>query len=219
MILFDDIESTDGQKQLDLMEKVAEQLGGKILLTYVDTESEEGQNMAEWAGAGHGGFPEIFIVEPVKDAKEKMYKFSGSAESVTDIVKFYEDWTKGELELYSKSEPIPKKQNRAVFQLVGLNFKKQVLESGKDVLVKFYAPWCGHCKKMAPKYKRLAKRLKNAPNVVIAEIDGTQNDVEGQDIEGFPTVKFFSPTQQEGLDFMGDVNNMDEMVKFLEENV
>jgi len=68
MILLDDIESIDGQKALDVFEKIAkENLEGKILTTFVDVESEDGRSLADWAGAGHGGYPEMFIVDAPKD--------------------------------------------------------------------------------------------------------------------------------------------------------
>ena len=44
-------------------------------------------------------------------------------------------------------------------------------------MVKFYAPWCGHCKSMAPDYKKLAEALKDNKNIVIAKLDSTMNDV------------------------------------------
>lgn len=52
-----------------------------------------------------------------------------------------------------------------VKQLGAGNFKKEVLESGKDVLVAFKAPWCGHCKTMTKPYENVAQAFKSESNV------------------------------------------------------
>ncbi|KAJ1733100.1 hypothetical protein LPJ72_003049 [Coemansia sp. Benny D160-2] len=80
-----------------------------------------------------------------------------------------------------------------VVDLTAKNFKK-IVDGSKDVLVKFYAPWCGHCKSMADDYKELAKGYEHADEVVIAEVDGDKHRDLGNKfgIKGFPTLKFFA---------------------------
>ena len=55
-------------------------------------------------------------------------------------------------------------------------------------LVEFYAPWCGHCKSLAPEYEKAAKALKGIAN--IAAVDATKEQVDVQ-IQGYPTLKFY----------------------------
>ena len=67
------------------------------------------------------------------------------------------------------------------------------------VLVEFYAPWCGHCKQLAPKYEALAKVFEGEVDVVIANVDVTAAEELGQryDISGFPTIKYFGTSTAE----------------------
>lgn len=39
------------------------------------------------------------------------------------------------------------------------NFESLVNDDSKDVLIEFYAPWCGHCKSLEPKYKELGEKV------------------------------------------------------------
>lgn len=52
----------------------------------------------------------------------------------------------GRVKAYIKSQPVPKDDKGPVRTVVGANFDKVVKDVSKDVLIEFYAPWCGHCK-------------------------------------------------------------------------
>ena len=47
--------------------------------------------------------------------------------------------------------------------MVAENFDDIVNEEDKDVLIEFYAPWCGHCKNLEPKYKELGEKVSLNP--------------------------------------------------------
>lgn len=73
------------------------------------------------------------------------------------------------------------------------NFKVY-LKKKKHVLVMFYAPWCGHCKRAKPEFNRAAESFKDDPRVGLAAVDCTkhQSVCSAHSVKGFPTIKYFS---------------------------
>jgi len=62
-----------------------------------------------------------------------------------------------------------------------------------DTFIKFYAPWCGHCQKLAPTWDELAKVFEKDEQVKIAKIDCTQHQAPCQEheVKGYPTLHYF----------------------------
>lgn len=66
------------------------------------------------------------------------------------ISKFVDDYAAGKIEPSIKSEAIPVPNDGPVTVVVAHNYKEVVLDESKDVLLEYYAPWCGHCKACVP---------------------------------------------------------------------
>ena len=94
----------------------------------------------------------------------------------------------------------------SVLDLIPDNFDNVVLNSGKPALVEFFAPWCGHCKKLAPVYEDLAANLDFAKDKVsIAKVDADAEKGLGKrfGVQGFPTLKWFDGKSDKPEDYNG----------------
>lgn len=90
-----------------------------------------------------------------------------------------------------------------VIELTTSNFNSRVIESNHLWFVEFYAPWCGHCKNLAPEWKKAATALKDI--VKIGAVDMTEHQSVGApyNIQGFPTIKIFGANKQSPQDYQG----------------
>ncbi|XP_012688715.2 protein disulfide-isomerase A4 [Clupea harengus] len=139
----------------------------------------------------------------------------------SDVLRdFVMAFKKGKLKPIVKSQPIPKNKG-PVKVVVGKTFDDIVMDKKKDVLIEFYAPWCGHCKKLDPDYNALGKKYKNEKNLVIAKMDATANDVphDSYKVEGFPTIYFAPRNKKESpVKFEGGQRDLETLSTFLEEH-
>ncbi|XP_064647427.1 protein disulfide-isomerase A4-like isoform X2 [Lineus longissimus] len=154
------------------------------------------------------------------DEKEKKYPMAPMEDGFdsSEIRAFLKKFKDGELKPMIKSQPVPKKQGN-VKVVVGKSFEDIVNDKTKDALIEFYAPWCGHCKSLAPIYDKMAKELSSEKNLVIAKIDSTANDAPGQyEVSGFPTI-YFAPSNNKDnpIKFEGE-RDADGMKKFMKEH-
>lgn len=87
--------------------------------------------------------------------------------------------------------------------LTEADFDAEVIQSKKHVLVEFYAPWCGHCKSLAPTYEAVGKIFAGEDNVLIAKVDADAHRGLGEryGVKGFPTLKYFAPGSNDPEDY------------------
>ncbi|KAL1405437.1 hypothetical protein Q8F55_009068 [Vanrija albida] len=104
-----------------------------------------------------------------------------------------------------------------VVDLDSKNFDS-IIGKDKGALVEFYAPWCGHCKTLAPIYEKLADAFPSG-KVIIAktDADGVGRDLGSKyGIQGFPTLKWFPAGSLEPEDYNSG-RDLDSLAKFVTE--
>ncbi|XP_044480385.1 protein disulfide-isomerase-like [Mangifera indica] len=134
------------------------------------------------------------------------------------IASWMKEYKGGKIQPYKKSEPIPEENNEPVKVVVAESIQEMVFKSGKNVLLEFYAPWCGHCKKLAPILDEVAVSYKNDADVVIAKFDATANDIPSDtfDVKGFPTV-YLRSASGKVVAYEGD-RTKEDIIQFIEKN-
>jgi protein disulfide-isomerase A1 len=163
-------------------------------------------------------FPAFAIQEVAKNQK---FPFDQEKEITLESIKaFVDDFVAGKIDPSIKSEPVPETQEGPVAVVVAKNYDEIVLDDTKDVLIEFYAPWCGHCKSLAPKYEELGALYAKSEfkdQVVIAKVDATANDVPDE-IQGFPTIKLFPAGAKDKAVTYEGARTIEDLIEFIAKN-
>jgi len=139
--------------------------------------------------------------------------------SKESVINFVDQTLEGKYKSYVKSEPIPASNDEPVKIVVAKSFNDIVNDPSKHVFVKFYAPWCGHCKSLVPLWTELAEKVKDRENIVITKFDATANSVPPEiTIQGYPTLILYTEKHKEGFEYEGE-RTLEELEKFINEKI
>ncbi|XP_029189738.2 protein disulfide-isomerase 2-like [Acropora millepora] len=198
----------------DSFSTVAKDFKGKVLFVLVDSDVEDNSRISEFFGIEAKEIPTVRLINLADDDMTK-YKPKTTELTVENVRNFVQDVLDGKLKAHLLSQEIPDDWDaKPVKVLVGKNFDEVAKDKTKGVFVEFYAPWCGHCKKLAPIWDELGEKFKDRDDVVIAKMDSTANEVESVKIQSFPTLKYFPKDSDEVVDYKGG-RTLEALVKFV----
>lgn len=174
------------KKLVPEFEKVAKLLSGMVNLGAVDADK-----YPEFRKRfSLNGFPNVvlFGAEKTKPVVLPVSSPRTAGELSRFVLKYLTDRINS---AFPQEKPPPPKDE--VIELTDANFDKLVFKSDDIWLVEFYAPWCGHCKNLAPQWAEAARQL--AGKVKLGALDATVHQAKASQfqIQGYPTIKFIPP--------------------------
>jgi len=209
--------TVEGQKDqnVNAIRSIAESTKGKILWVYIDWSKYA--KHAERLGLSGKVVPAVAL-ENLSEGTHYAFDETATVDTA-GIEAWVNKFLNGQLEPTVRSEEIPESNDGPVKVVVAKSFDQIVNDNTKDVLVEFYAPWCGHCKQLAPIFDQVGEALKGVSSVVVAKIDATANDVNPTlGIRGFPTLKLFPANDKKSpIDYEGD-RTKEDLIKFIKDN-
>ncbi|VDL92250.1 unnamed protein product [Schistocephalus solidus] len=173
-----------------ILRDVALEFRGKAHAVIIDIDVENHERIIEFFGISKKDCPTYRVVEledSVRKFKPESVDFNFEA-----IRTFVDGVLTNAIKPYLQSAELPEDWDKEpVKVLVGKNFDEVAKDPSKTVFVMFYAPWCGHCKQLHPIWDQLGEHYKDHPEILIAKVDSTANELEDIKITGFPTLKLF----------------------------
>jgi len=207
-------ESDEFDSQKELATKLAQEYKRKINIVLIDVAIDKNTGFTDFfLGFKKTDFPAMRLVHGMQDkydpesgsfSEEKIKKYIGDRIGAKGV-----GWT--------TSEKVPEDWDKnPVKVLVARNFN-EIVTTYKNVFVEFYAPWCGHCKKLAPIWEELGEMLKDREDIIIGKMDATVNQLDAVRIPGYPSLLLFQGTDATNIPFKGD-RTLEMILMFLEEH-
>ncbi|KAL7989515.1 hypothetical protein Chor_012181 [Crotalus horridus] len=196
------------QGKLDNFKTAAEDFRGKILFIYIDSDHSDNQRILEFFGLKKEECPAIRLIT----LEEEMTKYKPESDELTpeNIRDFCHKFLEGK---------VKKERGLGLMlheSLEDIYFNLEWEACYQDPATIRYAPWCGHCKQLAPIWDKLGETYKDHENIIIAKMDSTVNEVEVVKVHSFPTLKYFpAGPDRTVVDYNGE-RTLEGFKKFLE---
>ncbi|CAM44485.1 protein disulfide isomerase [Leishmania braziliensis MHOM/BR/75/M2904] len=192
------------------LEAVAEKYRSQVLMTYID--GDQYRPVSRQLGIPEGAEFPAFVIDHDRRHHVMPVDIPVTVESITE---FIEKYIKGETKQTLMSDEVPATETvNGLTTVVGQTISKYT-DGKQNVMLLFYAPWCGHCQKLHPDYEKMAENLQSE-NVMIAKMDATTNDFDREkfQVSGFPTI-YFIPAGKPPMMYEGgrSAKEMEEFVR------
>jgi protein disulfide-isomerase A6 len=144
-------------------------------------------------------YPTLILI-----ANGEVFRLPGHVDRTLDNLMTFAN---GEYNTTGRPLPPPRADSKVV-ELKEKNFNRHVRGSEKPWFVKFYAPWCGHCKELVPVWDELADELDGQVNLGKVDVTAHTELAEDFNVTGYPTLKLFADGQVHSYPYQRTVQAM-----------
>ncbi|XP_031473210.1 protein disulfide isomerase-like 2-3 [Nymphaea colorata] len=180
-------------------EKAAKVLKGVATVAALDADAHK--SLAQEYGIK--GFPTIKVFSPGKPPLD--YQGARDVKPITEFaLQQVKLLLKDRLNGKATGGSSEKNEPSASVELNSRNFDEVVLKSKELWMVEFYAPWCGHCKKLAPEWKKASNNLKGKVKLGHVDCDAEKSLMSRYNVQGFPTILVFGADKDSPYPYEGE---------------
>ncbi|KZC09484.1 Protein disulfide-isomerase [Dufourea novaeangliae] len=212
LLIFLSKEAGHFEEYVKQIQEPARKFRGEVLFVTINADESDHERILEYFGMKKSEVPVMRIIKLEKDMSK--YRPENPEISSENILEFVTAFVEGKLKRHLLTQDLPEDWDKnPVKVLVGTNFHEVAFDKKKDVLVEFYAPWCGHCQQLVPTYEALGEKFKDSEDIVIAKMDATANELEDVNVMTYPTIILYKKETNEAQeeDEDDDVPRKDEL--------
>jgi len=191
-------------------DELAAKMGADGKATIAKVDCTKSQSLCQEHGIK--GYPTLAYFR--KGEKVEAYRGGRTMKDLSDFVASMS----GEEKKAEAKEEVTEDAKDSVAVLSADNFESTI--SKGVTFVKFFAPWCGHCKRLAPTWVQLADKYASTEGVTIAKVDCTSNDnknkelCNAQGVNGFPTLNIYKDGEK--VDEFNGKRGLDDLAAFVD---
>ena len=193
--------------------KALEGESDELILTYANLKYELHSPLEERLGLNSTDQPIVMIVDTRNGVKKYLME---KIPTLDNLKAFINNWKQGKLPVFYKSEERPDYiEHGEIVRIIGKDFGLVVKNPMKNVLIYFADPDSVLCKGFEEEYKKVGSKLLDNFSFTIGRIDMKKNEVQGEDITEFPTLKLYQAGDKTPVKYLGEWDH-EEVLKFLE---